>query len=408
MNSNLQDIEQEHHLRFSIEFYSIKDLHEPFCIYFKYSHPLLGTGRTSSFQAAKMIETQFFEEFQSHEFYMTREGLIESLDDLVLELWHKDKFQKDEFIGKFIVDLPEILNSDLKKTENSVLRVLDLILKENFGQLHVLLYLEDLGPKDQAVVNALPQGTNDWELQVWRKAEESKWLSELKARETEHLKAAASEWVLKESKREQQHEKALVDLSSFEVQLRSKLLDLQKRENKISAIEEEIKSKTSDIQRQIEIKDEELSMLKNKVNDIKLNTNKSTKNLKASIQQTKDELAKIEEEIVKIRKFKESQEAKDLKKELGAKKLDYLELSKKFEQVKSIKETFEAQFNKLRTDMAKCLRIQDAERKQRADKQREDITRRRLELETIRYQREEAVQIKELKEKMLELKTIIK
>jgi hypothetical protein len=85
MVSNLIEVDSEHHLRFSIEFQSIKDLSEAFCIYFKFNHPLLGIGRTASFQAAKLIESNF-QDFQSHEFFMSRSNLLESLTDLVIEL----------------------------------------------------------------------------------------------------------------------------------------------------------------------------------------------------------------------------------------------------------------------------------------------------------------------------------
>ena len=405
MNSNLQDIEQEHHLRFSIEFRSIKDLSEPYCIYFKFNHPLIGIGRTSSFQAAKLIESTFNKEFQSHEFYMSRSALLESLSVLSIELWHNDKFQKDEFLGNFEIDLKEILNSELTKTEESVIRVLDIWLKEEFGQIRVVLYLEDLGQKDQAAVNAIPKQINDWELVVWRKAEEAKFIAELKARENEIISKAASEWIAKENKREEQSEKTIVQLSELEIKLRTRTLELQKREHRIAAAEEEYKIHMADLQKQIELKEEELNMNKNRLNEIKTNTFKENKSIKAEIQQKKEEILKIDEEIVKIRRQAETQDTKDLKKELTMKNLENLELLKKFEQVKEIKETFEAKLNQLKDDLSKTLRLHDYERKKRSEKEREDITKRRLELETIRYQHEEALQIKDIKENMVIFKS---
>lgn len=163
-----------------------------------------------------------------------------------------------------------------------------------------------------------------------------------------------------------------------------------------------------DLQKQVEIKEEELNMNKNKLNDSKMNAAKNSKNLKAMIQQSKEELAKIEEEIVKVRKISESQEVKELKKELANKQIQNIEISKQYEQIKAVKENFENQLNKLKSDYSKSLRMMDYERKLKEDQEREVLTRRRLELENNRFQYEEALQIKDAREKMLILRTKIK
>ena len=339
---------------------------------------------------------------------MTRSSLLASLTDLTVELWHNDRFQKDEHIGDFTVDLQEVLNSDITRTSESVIRVLDVWLRENFAQVRLLLYLEDLGPKDQAAVNAIPKANNDWEVQMWRKAEETKFVAGLKARESEHLQKVAAEWIEKESRREMQNEKTIVELSGLEIKLRARVLELQKRENKIAAIEEDYKVHMADMQKQIEIKEEELNMNKNRLSELKNNSFKESKILKNEIQQKKEEASKVEEEIIKIRKQSESQESRDLKKELNARNLENIDLVKKYEQIREIKESFEQKLVQLKDDLGKTLRMHDYERKQRNDKEREEITKRRLELEATRFQHEEALQIKDLKEKMITLRSRLK
>lgn len=400
--------EPEHHIRFSLEFKSIRDLKEPFCIYFKFSHQLLGVGRTQSYNAAKMIESNFQQEFQSHECYLTRVSLIEALGDFSIELWHNDMFQKDLFLGIFVINLQEILSAELKKTETSVIRVLDAVLKEDFGTLRVVFFLEDLGPKTLMTVDAIPQQENDWELQVWRKSEETKFLSELKSRENEYLKTAAAEWVKKEILREEQNERVMVELGALEVKLRGKMLELQKRETKISSIEEEIKLQTNDFQKQIDIKEEELGNWRNKLTDTKSSVAKEVKSLRTAIQQAKDDLNKVEEETIKLRKLSESQELKELKKELSQRLAENTDLQARYEQIRAVKEDFEQRLYKLKADLSKTLRLQDMERKEKERKEREEVTRRRVELETIRYQHEEAVQIQEVKDKMLSLRSLIR
>ena len=401
-----ENFEPEHQLRFSIEFLAIKGLAHPSQIFFKFTHELLGIGRTQTYSASKNIEMTFGQEFHSHEFFKSSSDLIQTLTDLEIELFRKDKFQKDEFLGNFLIDLSQMLSADLKKTENSVVRVLDIWLKESFAALRIALYLEDLGPKGQVVQNAIPVSSSDWELQLWRKAEESKFLSELKLRESDYLKSASEPWLQKELTRQDQNEKALIDLSSLEIQLRSKLMDLQKRETKISSIEEEIKLTMNDLQHQLQLKDEELNLWKTKT--VELRSGKELKTLRTQLQSLREQGQNVEFEILKMRKQSDSQEMKDLKKELSLKLAENNELVNKWQTLKAGKDELEAKLFKLKGDLNKTLRVQDSERRARQSLEREELVKRRMELETIRYQHEECMQIKELKGKMVSFRTLIK
>lgn len=75
---------------------------------------------------------------------------------LPLEVWHNDRLQKDQLIGKAIIPLGEIIKFPIKKTKQSYVRIydgyhsIDQYIDDQpvgkLGDLRVIIYLEDLGP----------------------------------------------------------------------------------------------------------------------------------------------------------------------------------------------------------------------------------------------------------------------
>lgn len=404
----MQELEQEHHLRFSIEFLSIKNLPSAGQYFFKLSHELLGLCRSQTYNFSRSIEMSFTQEFHSHEFFMSSSSLQSSLTTLQINLYQKDSYSKDQLIGSFSLDLIDLLSSELRKTESSVIRVLDVWLQETFASLHISLFLEDLGPKSVSTAEAVAVPATDWEVQAWRKAEEAKFLAFLKGQEAEHLDRVAADWVLREKARAEQSEELIVNVGEMEAKLRGKMVELGRRETKIAAVEEEIKLYIADLNKQVEMKDEELKMWKEKLAEVRTGTGKDVKIIKNLIQVTRENTRKIEEEIVKFRKMTESQEVKDLKVQLAQKLNENAELMRKWQISKKAKEDVESTFFKLKGDLNKTLRVQDSERRIRQSQEREELVKRRMELETIRYQQEECMQIKEVKDRMAGFRTMIK
>lgn len=74
----------------------------------------------------------------------------------MLEVWHADRLQKDELVGKATVSLADILKFPIKKTKQSYVRIYDAFHSIDqyaedtavgkLGELRVIVYLEDLGP----------------------------------------------------------------------------------------------------------------------------------------------------------------------------------------------------------------------------------------------------------------------
>lgn len=404
-------VEEEHHLRLSLEVHSIKDLQEPLCMYVKYNYPLLGNGKTQSFQVTRNSETRIENSFQAHEFGMTKSQLYPTLNSkpLVLEVWNADKYTKDTLVGQVSINLNQLLCAPLKKTPQSVVRVLDTwapIQGDNkVGQLRVVLYLEDLGPKTPGV--ALAQQANDyqaaWELELWRRAEEAKWQATLKDREQTHLASMAKDWQMREEERERQFQKALTEVNQLETRLRSKAHELQKRENKIVSLEEQLRQKMNETAHQLSLKEEEIQLLKSRFNEHKNTMTKENKILQNKLSQAREELSKAEEELYRIRREQDTPAVQNLRNELQTKHMENLEFSRQLEQMTAAKDTFKQQCEKLKSELVRVLRAHEEERKNWEAKEREELQRIKLQYESSLYQQYESSQITQLKETLTKM-----
>jgi centrosomal protein CEP120 len=84
---------------------------------------------------------------------------------------------------------------------------------------------------------------------MWRRAEEAKFKAFLKQREIEKIEELTTTWKGKEQQRESTFSDSLRSLEQLENKLRQNALDLQKREERIIQLEEELKHKITEVSR---------------------------------------------------------------------------------------------------------------------------------------------------------------
>ena len=104
---------------------------------------------------------------------------------------------------------------------------------------------------------------------MWKRAEEAKFKAYLKQREIEKIEQITADWKNKEYEREQQFNEALRGVEGLEGKLRQQALDLQRREERIIQLEEELKSKISEVSRQLANKEEEVMNVKKRFKEEK-------------------------------------------------------------------------------------------------------------------------------------------
>lgn len=91
----------------------------------------------------------------------------------------------------------------------------------------------------------------------------------LKQKELEFMRKMSEEWRQKEVEREKQWKRLEASLNQIEGKLKGKAAELQKREQKIVLLEEELKHKMNETVKIITGKDEEIMELKRKAKEDK-------------------------------------------------------------------------------------------------------------------------------------------
>lgn len=109
-----------------------------------------------------------------------------------------------------------------------------------------------------------------WELEVWKRAEEAKFKNHLKQVELETIENITKDWKIKEDKRDAQLVSKVSAVEVLEKKMRTKMQELQRRENKIIQTEEELKSKIQEVGRQLGVKEEEIINIKKRFKEEKL------------------------------------------------------------------------------------------------------------------------------------------
>mmetsp|Transcript_21894 Transcript_21894/g.39936 ORF Transcript_21894/g.39936 Transcript_21894/m.39936 type:complete len:500 (+) Transcript_21894:2014-3513(+) len=414
--------EEEHLLRLSVELNAIKELTVPATLYAKFSYPLLGSSlvRSQSLEVQRQVECRIENAFKYNEFSITRSELYPSFCNtpLVVEVIKTNQYAKDELMGKVTIQMDELLKAPLKKTPQSVVRVLDSWTSiesddaQRIGLLRVIIYLEDLGPKSNGAVLSQDQAPAAdyqaaWELELWRRAEEAKWKAGLKEKENQHLATLSVEWAAREQERERLFSKSVAELGQLESKLRTKILELQKREQKIASLDEELRQKLNDTSRQVALKEEEIQALKSRYTESRANLVKENKSLTAKVDELKAELGKTEEALRVARREQDSSAVQSLRKELEAKTLDNIDLKRRLDQVTGVKENFKAQCEKMKADMLRLAQRYEEEKQEWQHREREELSRLRLQQETSLASKQSTEEVQALKTQLDVLQQMI-
>ena len=398
-------VEEDHHLRLSLELHSIKDLQSSYQVYSKFSYRLIGTRKTSSVPVRKLQENRIENAFQSHEFFMSKSDLYSFLasNPLIVELWHSDKYSKDSLIGTVTVEMNQILRAPIKKTADTVLRVLDiwqdiqtpdsdqdpsLAAPCKPGQLRVLLYLEDLGAKRKGAVLGQTESPSDYkavlELEMWKRAEEARWRSGLKQREAEHLSSLSVHWQENEAKRESAVQKALTDLNFLENKARTKALELQKREKALIKLEESKKLKIDEVVRTLALKEEEVLLTRSKFQETASKAGKEARALELQLDKFKQEQYAAEEELRGFKREQDFEAVSKLKQEVEDLMRKNLQMSKDLAGFYSQREELVRGCESTRAEFLRVLYDYEEEKKLWEVREQEKLAALQVEIERIK------------------------
>ena len=128
-----------------------------------------------------------------------------------------------------------------------------------------------------------------------------------------------SDWKSKEAGREQQFNESIGKVSAMELKVRQKATDLQRREERIIQLEEELKSKIMEVSRQLTSKEEEIIALKGKFKEERQQNEHEKKRMSSQVNDYSHKLEESGTRYFNLKKEIEESPLALLRNELGQK-----------------------------------------------------------------------------------------
>mmetsp|Transcript_47176 Transcript_47176/g.106890 ORF Transcript_47176/g.106890 Transcript_47176/m.106890 type:complete len:721 (-) Transcript_47176:103-2265(-) len=265
--------------RLSVNLQSVKLTNRAGSICLKYHYDILKQSRPfrthPSVAVRKNSVTHIPNAFCSYTLDVNVAEAAEELEQqpLPVEVWHRDSLKGDEAVGTAFVPMGDLLRSPSRGAGRCLDKHVPILAPTSTGEptarglVHVVVFLEDLGParggrpgpapltltQAPAAVSA-PQGGSGlpahggnvretqpysvaFELEMWKRAEESKFKSHLREIELTKMAALEEDFQDKERKRQAEFAHQQQQLLALEKKLRMKFSDLEARERALAASE---------------------------------------------------------------------------------------------------------------------------------------------------------------------------
>ena len=243
-----------------------------------------------------------------------------------------------------------------------------------------------------------------WELSIWKKSEQSKFLAYLKQVELEHINKISDEFKSKEEKREKEYKILQQELNGLINKTRKKLIEVENRENKIVLIEEEIKLKLNDISRQIILKDEEIYLSKKNQQEEKLKNDKETKKLKEQLILKENQILDLENSIKIFKKEVEDSSFSNIRKELDIKNYKLEEIEKENNKLNQDNIKLAKKIGQLNEEIKRMKIKFDEEKEQMYKNKVDEIEKLRFELTNQKEKIYEMNELNYMKEMIVNMK----
>jgi centrosomal protein CEP120 len=262
----------------------------------------------------------------------------------------------------------------------------------------------DISPIPQSINNNKNYEENViWDLEVWKRAEQTKFKAYLKQLEFEFLTKLNDEFKHKEDEREKEIKSKINELNVLQTRLKKKALELESRENKINLMEEELKIKMNEIARQLANKEEEIAYYNKRFKDYKIDLEKEKQNLIKQIHDKDREYEKLELNFKNYKKEIDDSPLSVLKNELNRKSLELEDQKRENERLNIEKDKYKQQSEKLKIELIKMKRIFETEKESLYKQKIDEIEKLKFEIYTQKISQNEVNEIQELKAKIKQL-----
>ena len=242
-----------------------------------------------------------------------------------------------------------------------------------------------------------------WDLEVWKRAEQSQFKAYLKQLEFEYLSKLQEDFKLKEDEREKEFKTKINEINNLRIKLTKKATELERRENQIKLKEDELIMKINAASNQLMIKDDEINSIKKMAKEEQDKLQKKITQLKKEIENKQKENKVIEEKYINYKKSIEDSPTSVLKNEITRRQIQNEELEKRIQNLENEIKKRDKIIENLKADMIKLRKNYETEKENMYKQRLEEIEKLKFDIYNQRSSSEEMKEIRELKERIKEL-----
>ena len=242
-----------------------------------------------------------------------------------------------------------------------------------------------------------------WDLEVWKRAEQTQFKAYLKQLEFEHLSKLQEDFRNKENEREKEFKLKINEINDLKNKLNKLASQLESRECKIKLTEDKLQLQINETSKQLSLKEEEIDLIKKNAKDEQIKLQKNNERLKKLLDEKQKEINKLEEKFNNYKKTMEDSPQSVLKNEITRKGIQNEELQKQIKNLENDIKNRDKIIEKLKTDIIKLRKNYETEKENMYKQRLEEIEKLKFDIYNQRTSSEEMKEIRELKEKIKEL-----
>lgn len=245
-----------------------------------------------------------------------------------------------------------------------------------------------------------------WNLEIWKRAEQTKFKAYLKQLEYEFLNKIAEEFRLKEEEREKEIKSKVNELTSLQTRLKKKASELETRENKLSLMEEELKIKINEVARQLANKEDEINYIKKRFKDEKTHLEKEKQNFLKQLEDKSKEIELIEKNFRNFKKEMDDSPLSLIKNELSRKNMEFEEMIKENDRTKNERDKYKQNCERLKLDLIKMKKHFDSEKEAMYKQKIDEIEKLKFEIYNQKMSSNEIAELQDLRNKIKQMTQI--
>jgi hypothetical protein len=258
----------------------------------------------------------------------------------------------------------------------------------------------DNGPKPTSPSYPSKEETLIWDLEVWKRAEQTKFKAYLKQLEYEFLNRLSEEYKHKEEERDKEIKSKINELNVLQTRLKKKASELETRENKLNLLEEELKIRINEVARQLTNKEEEISYIKKRFKEEKTLLEKDKLSLTKQCSEKDKIIETIENNFRNYKKEVDDSPLSVLKNELNRKILELEDSNREVSRLINEGGKYKSQCEKLKLDLVKMKKAFDQEKELLYKQKIDEIEKLKFEIYNQKMSQNELAELQDLRNKV--------